>query len=105
MLSVLIFVPHRCGAGPLRASYPSNLREFVLTHVILAPGARGGGVRAAGPATTSGDSGDAADAADAADEFQKACFCAQARYLRALDPFRSGSSELWRQSKALASPG
>ncbi len=34
---------------------PYNLREFVLTHTILAPGACGGGVRAAVPDTASGE--------------------------------------------------
>ena len=54
-------------------SYGRLFEGVCLTHVILTPGACGGGVRAAVPDTTSGES---------AGEFREARFCAQARYLR-----------------------
>ena len=55
-----------------------------LTHVILAPGTCGGGVRAAVPDTAS--AGSRGQPRAAAGEFREAWSCAQARYLRALDP-------------------
>ena len=59
-----------------RVSATDSFEGVCLTHVILTPGACGGGVRAAVPDTTSGDS------ADAAEESREACFCRHAAQIR-----------------------
>ena len=61
------------------------MREFVLTHVILAPGAHGRGVRAAVDDTTSVTAVTAVNRGDIRDEFQKRRFCCYTHDLRARD--------------------